>query len=88
MGMFKLFCFFYYVFWLFVVFFMGVFNGVIWGFLYWYLENLGNVIYFMVCFFNVKVIFIKMMNMCDKYVLICKLFDRKLEDLLNVFYYF
>lgn len=41
MGTFKLFCSPHYASWLFVAFFMGVSNGVIWGFLYWHLENLG-----------------------------------------------
>jgi hypothetical protein len=42
MGTFKLFCSVHYASWLFVAFFMGVANGVIWGFLYWHLENIGN----------------------------------------------
>ncbi|XP_022310017.2 major facilitator superfamily domain-containing protein 6-like [Crassostrea virginica] len=41
MGTFKLFCSPHYASWLFVAFFMGVSNGLIWGFLYWHLENLG-----------------------------------------------
>lgn len=73
MGTFKLFCSPHYASWLFVAFFMGVSNGVIWGFLYWHLENLGNVTYFTVCPLNAKVTFIKMMNMHDKHVSIRKL---------------
>ncbi|XP_062588528.1 major facilitator superfamily domain-containing protein 6-like [Saccostrea cucullata] len=41
MGTFKLFCSIHYASWLFVAFFMGVSNGLIWGFLYWHLENIG-----------------------------------------------
>ena len=44
MGTFKLFCSPHYASWLFVAFFMGVSNGLIWGFLYWHLENLGYTI--------------------------------------------
>ena len=28
--------------WLSIAFFVGVCNGVIWGFLYWHLDNLGE----------------------------------------------
>jgi len=28
--------------WIFTVFFIGLCNGLIWGFLFWHLDNLGN----------------------------------------------
>ena len=41
---FKMFLTLHYGSWLFSMFFTGVCNGVIWGFLFWHIENIGKII--------------------------------------------